>query len=117
MSESAVPAHLHLQEVVTCGSDARRGNWLGIQPWMVPADYASVGAFYAKIDGYLDVASRKGWLNERTIVVLPEYIGTWLVVAGERPRVRQAATIASAMQALVLSHPLSFLKTLRSARA
>jgi predicted amidohydrolase len=117
MSESAVPAHLHLQEIVTYGSDARRGNWLGIQPWMAPADYALAEAFYAKIDGYLDVASRQGWLNERTIVVLPEYVGTWLVVAGERRRVRQAATIASAMQALVLSHPLSFLKTLPSARA
>jgi predicted amidohydrolase len=117
MTESASSARLHLHQIVAYGADARRGNWLGVQPYMVPADYASEEAFYAKLDGYLDVASQKGWLNERTIVVWPEYIGTWLVVAGERPRVRQAATIAGAMQALVLSHPLSFLKTLPSARA
>ena len=111
------PAHLHLQEIVAYGSDIGRGNLLGIQPFMVPADYASEETFYAKMDGYLDVAFRRGWLNEKTIVVLPEYVGTWLVAAGEKPRVHQAETVAGAMQALVLSHPLSFFRVLPSARA
>lgn len=117
MTECEALAHLHLQDIATYGTNAQRGSLLGVQPFMVPADYASEEAFYTKVDGYLDVAFRQGWLNEKTIVVFPEYVGTWLVTAGEKPRVHQATTIASAMQALVLSHPLSFLKTLRSARA
>ncbi len=79
---------------------------------MMPVDYASEERFYAKIDATLDVALRRGWLGEKTIVVLPEYIGTWLVVAGEKPRVYQAENIEGAMQTLVLSHPISFVLSL-----
>jgi len=108
---------LRIQDIVEYGADAQRGNLLGIQPFMVPTDYTSADAFYAKIDGYLDVASRRSWLGERTIVVLPEYVGTWLVAAGEKPRLYQAETIARAMQMLVLGHPLRFVRALVSAQA
>jgi len=110
-------SYLHLQDIAVYGTDAQRGNLLGVQPFMEPADYASAETFAAKIGGYLDVAFGQGWLSEETIVVFPEYIGTWLVVAGEQARVHQAETVAAAMQALVLSHPLPFLKVLPSARA
>ena len=108
---------LHIQEVTEYGADAQRGNLLGIQSFMVPADYSSADTFCAKIDGYLGVASRKGWLGERTIVVLPEYVGTWLVSAGEGEGVYRAETIARAMQALVLSHPLRFAGALPRGRS
>jgi len=117
MDEYEAPAHLHIREIVEYGADAQRGNLLGVQPFMVPADYASAKTFYAKMDGYLDVASRRGWLGEQTIVVLPEYIGTWLIAAGESPRVYQAGTIVAAMRALAVSHPLRFVRALPSARA
>ena len=117
MDEYAVPPQLHIQEIVERGADAQRGNLLGVQPFMVPADYASAETFYAKMDGYLDAASRRGWLGERTIVVLPEYVGTWLVAAGERPRVYRAETIVAAVRALALSHLLRLVVTLPSARA
>jgi len=106
-----------LQEITEYGTDTQCGNLLGIQPFMVSEDYVSGEAFYAKLSGYLDVASQMGWLNEKTIVVLPEYIGTWLVVVGENQRVHRAASIARAMQALVLGNPFSFIKTLPSAEA
>lgn len=106
-----------LQQITEYGTDARRGNLLGIQPFMVPDDYVSGEAFYAKLSGYLDVASQRGWLNEGTIVVLPEYVGTWLVALGESQRVYRAAGIAQAMRALVLSNPFSFIRTLPSAEA
>ena len=110
-------ANLYIQEVAEYGADAQRGNLLGIQPFMVPADYTSADTFCAKIDGYLGMVSRRGWLGERTIVVLPEYIGTWLVSAGEGERVYRAETIARAMQALVLSHPLRFAGALPRSRS
>jgi len=109
------------KEIAEYGTDTRHGNLLGIQPFMAPVDYASEERFHAKIDGYLDIALRRGWLNEKTIVVLPEYIGTWLVATGEGPRVYQAKSIKSAMQTLVLSHMVSFawsfVKVLPFARA
>jgi predicted amidohydrolase len=112
MTEDESTAYLHLQEIAEYGTDTRRGNLLGVQPFMVPVDYASEERFYARMDGFLAVARQRGWLNEKTIVVFPEYIGTWLVAAGEKPRVYQAESIARAMQTLVLSHPLSFVRVL-----
>ena len=117
MTNSKAPVSLHIQDVVEYGTDAQRGNLLGIQPFVVPGDYASGETFYAKMDGYLDVAFHRGWLGERTIVVFPEYVGTWLVAAGEGPRVHRAETIGDAMRALVLSHPLRFARALLSAKA
>jgi hypothetical protein len=117
MVQYEAPAELHLQEVVAHGTNGHRGNLLGIQPFMVPHDYASEETFYAKMDGYLGVALGRGWLDERTIVVLPEHVGTWLVAAGERARIYQASSVAVAMQTLVLSHPLSFASVLSFAKA
>ena len=62
-------SQLHLQEIIEHGRDAGRGNLLGIQPFMVTADYASGDAFHAKLAGYLDVARQRSWLGERTILV------------------------------------------------
>jgi hypothetical protein len=103
-----VPTYLHVQDISEYGSDAHRGNLLGIQPFMMPADYASVNRFYAKLDDTLDVAYRRGWLNEQTIVAFPEYIGTWLVATGEGVQTYQAEDIQNAMRTLVLGHLLSF---------
>jgi predicted amidohydrolase len=89
-------------------SDAQRGNLLGIQPFVTTADYVSEEAFSARLGGYMEMARQRGWLNERTIVVWPEYLGAWLVSAGESPRLYQAPSLASAMRALALSHVFPF---------
>ncbi len=108
---------LQVEEIIEYGADTRRGNLLGIQPFMIPGDYVSGEVFYAKLNGYLDAAGQRGWLGERTIVVLPEYIGTWLVVVGEKRRVYQVESVERAMQALVLSNFVSFFRTLLFAKA
>jgi hypothetical protein len=117
MEEQVTPIHLRIEDVAEYGTDAQRGNLVGVQPFMLPDDYRSADTFRTKLDGYLNVAARRGWLGDRTVIVFPEYVGTWLVAAGEKPRVVQASTIAAAMQALVLSHPLRFVRALPSARA
>jgi len=91
-------------EMIECGQRGQRGNLLGIQPFMTAADYVSGEAFTAKLDGYLSSASQRGWINERTIVIWPEYIGAWLVIAGEGPRVCDARDLNAAMRALALRH-------------
>ena len=57
--------NLYLDDKIESGSDAGRGNLLGIQPYMLAADYASEETFFGKIEGYLEAASQKGWLNPR----------------------------------------------------
>ena len=98
------------------GHDAGRGNLLGIQPWMTAADYGSQEAFHDKLAGYLKAARGKGWLNARTIVVWPEYVGTWLVIAGEGHGVARAATLTGAMVRLALRHSVKLVRFLFSAR-
>lgn len=81
-------------------------NIVGIQPYMVPTDYLSEERFYTKLDGYFLEARRQGYFRSNTVVVLPEYLGTWLVIAGEKTSVAEANTIAGAMTTIVLSNPL-----------
>lgn len=103
MDDPSVP-NLH-----QLGINQGRGNLLGIEPYMVPQDYASQESFFKKLNGYLLAAQREQWLNEKTIVVFPEYIGSWLVVAGVSEKVFQSATLQTTERALVFQHPLKFI--------
>lgn len=58
-------------------------NLVSIQPWLQPHDYTSSERLYRKLAGYLSRVQGEGWLGARTLVVLPEHIGTWLVASGE----------------------------------
>jgi hypothetical protein len=108
---------LYLNEAVESGRDEGHGNLLGIQPFMLPVDYTSAQTLLDKLDGYFAAAQEKSWLTEKTIVVLPEYLGSWLVAAGEPSRVYAATTLQAAMRALALNHPLHFGRTLRVTKA
>jgi predicted amidohydrolase len=98
---------LRLLAAEALGGDAGRGNLLGIQPWMEPRHYATAERFAARMDAYLAAAGARGWLGPRTVAVLPEYLGTWLVLAGAGPAVLAAATLRQAMVRLLLERPLS----------
>jgi predicted amidohydrolase len=106
---------LFLDEIISMGSDQGLGNLLGIQPYMVPADYASQASFRTRMAGYLDTAQQKGWLNPRSVVVFPEYTGTWLVAAGEAASVYRATSTTQAMLPLALHRPFAFIKHLLAA--
>src|ERR1700690_624391 len=107
---------LHLEESIELGKDAGCGNLLGIEPYIAAADYASTEALQSKLDGYMAEAKRRGWLNEKTIILLPEYFGTWLVLADEPESVFQTDKLAVAEQRLVLRHILGFLWQLISTK-
>jgi predicted amidohydrolase len=99
------------------GADSGRGNIVSIQPYMLPRDYASGQSFYNTLDAYLKRAKSKGWLNKNTVVSFPEYLGTWLVVAGEKRSVFDAKTIDAAMRTMVISNLISFIPEYLSAKA
>jgi len=107
---------LHLEESVEFGENSGRGNLLGIEPYITAADYASAQALGSKLDGYMSAARARGWLNDRTIVVLPEYFGTWLVLANEPASVFQTDKLATAEIRLVLHHIFGFLWQLLTAK-
>ncbi|HSL43267.1 MAG TPA: nitrilase-related carbon-nitrogen hydrolase [Anaerolineales bacterium] len=108
--------HLHQY-----GHARDRGNILGIEPYMLPLDYQSQESLSNKLEAYLLAAQHEGWLNEKTIVLFPEYIGTWLILINESRKIFEAPTLAIAQRALVLHHFLAFgihfLKTREKGRA
>lgn len=94
------------------GVDTGAGNVVGIEPYMVPLDYASKERFQAKLDAYLAAADREGWLKQDTVVLLPEHIGTWLMAVDQGSRVYNAADTTGAMLPLVMHNLGEFLKNL-----
>ncbi|RHX88752.1 nitrilase-related carbon-nitrogen hydrolase [Leptospira stimsonii] len=107
-SPSLPPIQTRMERTLVDGIDSGKGNLLGIQPWMFSEDYASADRFREKIESYLRIAKEKGFLNSKTIVLLPEYLGTWLVVSGEKESVFRADKMQTAMENLVFSNVFSF---------
>jgi predicted amidohydrolase len=100
---------LKLGEISAVGIDSAKGNIVGIQPYMVENDYANANNFFQKLDAYFAKAQAQGFFTNKTVVVLPEYIGTWLVVANEKNSIYSAPTIAEGMTTLVLANLFSFI--------
>lgn len=86
-------------------------NIVAMQPYMLAQDYQSKRHFYEKLKRYFEAARLSGYLGERTVVLLPEYLGTWLVVSGEKKSVAAASTITGAMALMVASNPVRFART------
>jgi predicted amidohydrolase len=106
---------LRITLAVNEGQPADRGNLLGIQPELFPADYQSLERLHLKLAAYLQKARDQGLINEKTIVVLPEHIGTWLMLGGEKNELYQATHVKDAMNWLSISNPLQFLRAWISA--
>lgn len=105
-------SNLYIEDMCEFGEDTGRGNLLGIQPCLFSMDYASEEMFRHKLEGYMSEAKARGWVSGRTVVVFPEYIGTWLVAANEEQRVWAAECMKSAMLWLMARHPFAFVKAL-----
>lgn len=107
---------LRIDLAIDQGTPADRGNLLGIQPELFPTDYQSSERLHRKLSAYLQKAQEQGLLNEKTIVVLPEHVGTWLMVSGEKDELYQATSLKEAMNWLAASNPLKFLRALIMAK-
>ncbi|CRM30325.1 MULTISPECIES: carbon-nitrogen hydrolase family protein [Pseudomonas] len=106
---------LRITLAVNEGQPAERGNLLGIQPELFPADYQSLERLHLKLSAYLQKAREQGLINDKTVVVLPEHVGTWLMLAGEKNELYQATHLKDAMNWLSISNPLQFLRAWISA--
>jgi hypothetical protein len=98
-------------EIVNVGTkDSADGNIIGMQPYLTAADYANETGFYSVLNAYLERARSAGLLNAKTIVVFPEYIGSWLVAANEKKNVyNDSSTITDALTLQVTSNLFKFI--------
>jgi predicted amidohydrolase len=106
-----VNVQLNIDSTFELNKDLGKGNVIGINAFMVPDDYASRQHFFSKLDGYLNVCKQKKWLNAKTVVIFPEYIGTWLVIEGEKRSAFKAPTIDKALTGFVLSNFFSYIRS------
>jgi len=81
---------------------------IGVQPFLTPADYQSPDALRRRLGAYLEAAKEHGWITDKTIVIFPEHIGTWLVAARAPAYVYAAHKTANSMPALIASDPIAF---------
>lgn len=99
---------LRAHVVINAGQPGDRGNLLGIEPQLFPTDYQDLGRLHRKLAAYLDQARGEGLITPKTIVVLPEHIGTWLFATDEKNQFYSAETQNEAMDWLAWSNPLKF---------
>ena len=100
---------LRSQVALDIGQPGPRGNLLGIQPELFAADYQSLARLRLKLAAYLDHAREQGLLSERTVVVLPEHIGTWLLAVDEKDALYRADKRHQALRWLAARNPVDFL--------
>ena len=105
----APDAAIDVRQDLTPG-DSARAQVVAIQAWMENADYQSEAHFQAKMDLYFQELAAAGWADSNTLVLLPEYIGTWLVVAGEKRAVTRSTKLTAAMAIMASSNPLQTLR-------
>lgn len=99
---------LRIELTLNQGQPGSNGNLLGIEPLLYPGDYQNLKRLRRKLSAYLEQARAQGLLNARTIVVLPEHIGTWLWARGEKNELYQATRLREAWQWLELSNPIRY---------
>ncbi|ULQ54623.1 nitrilase-related carbon-nitrogen hydrolase [Flavihumibacter fluvii] len=91
-------------------ADSADGNIIGMQPFLTAKNYANEAGFYRELAIYMTEAKQKGLLSDKTIVVFPEYIGSWLVAANEKTRVYDPSlSMTDALTLQVSSNLLQFI--------
>ncbi len=86
---------------INIGSDSGKGNIIGIQPYLNAINYANIPTFKQSIRAFLVEAKNSNLINSKTIVVLPEHIGSFLFAYEEKLSVYEKPTLEEAMKAIV----------------
>ena len=95
------------------GDSISNKNVVALQTFVSPGDYASEERFHKKMEYYFESAKNKNWLiPNQTTVVLPEFVGTWLVAVNEKSGVYGEKTVDAALKTMVTSNLFGFIKTL-----
>lgn len=98
-----------LEDVETIGHNTGKGNVIAFSPYLHTYDFSSREAYSNMLRYYLNFMQRKGILKDSTILVLPEYIGSWLVAVREKKDVYSDTSLRDDMKLMAAASPLSFL--------
>ncbi len=90
------------------------GTVIAVQPKLSEQDYRSVEQFKATLRPYFEKAKKVSPEGEPTLIVLPEYLGAWLVAVDEPDWVFRFPDINTAMSRLIIRHPFRFIGQLFS---
>jgi predicted amidohydrolase len=93
---------------VEFGADSGRGNIIGMQPYLTPDNYATASNFKNILRVYFESLKEENKLTAQSVVVLPEYIGTWLVAANEKQHIYHEPTMDAAMTNIIISNLFKF---------
>ena len=96
-------------EYIEQGADSGKGNLIGIQPYLTAVNYSTAYNFETSLRFYFEQLKREGKLNSKSVVVLPEDIGTWLVLANEKESVYKAASLQDAFKGIRSASLFSYL--------
>lgn len=99
---------LRIELALSQGTPGQSGNLLGIEPLLYPGDYQNLTRLHRKLSAYLQQARAQGLVSDKTVVVLPEHVGTWLWARGEKPELYQVTRLREAWQWLELSNPIRY---------
>ncbi|TWI53098.1 hypothetical protein IQ22_02941 [Pseudomonas duriflava] len=108
---------LRSEVALNVGESRGHGNLLAIQPELFTFDYQTPDRLRLKLEGYLKRAQDEGLLNDKTVVIFPEHIGTGFLLVGEKPLVYTARDSNEARHWLALGNPLKFTRAWLSSPA
>ena len=106
-TENIFPRYV-IGNVEQFGKNNGKGNIIALSPYLHTTDFSSQTAFYNMLHYYFSFAQRKKLLNDSTIIVLPEYIGTWLVTANEKRSMYADTSLEEGMQTVIVSNLFKF---------
>lgn len=89
-------------------SDSLSRNIVGIQPYMEVSDYFDEEIFKEKLRQYLVAAKEKAFIKKNTLVIYPEYIGTWLLLLGEKHNIAEMETLEEAIRTIAYSNAFDY---------
>ncbi len=98
--------------MISAGGNVQKGNLVAIQPYLTAPDYCDREHFFNALHPYFKKAQDSGWLQSKTIVVLPENIGSWLAFAEEKSKVYGEDSMRQAVATIVNSNIFNFIRYL-----
>lgn len=104
LATSAVEAN----SIVSAGTDSGKGNIVGIQPALKPIHYANKVTLRDNLRSYMQAARARGLITPKTVVVFPEYIGSWLVAMEQKTSVYEKTNLTDAMTAVITANLFKF---------
>lgn len=91
-------------ETVSIGENRGKGNIIGIQPNMTAASYSTQFNFMVTLRLFLQQLQRDNLISNKTVIVFPEHIGTWLLAMHEKDRIYSDSSMNDALNTMIRSN-------------